>query len=94
MPLIQCHIWETVKNETEMTPELLPSVMEISAADLARMGSIEPVSSRSPRSSHHSPTSPLQMSFPSWLGTPDALHVWTASILEPPKNSALAQLSP
>jgi len=42
MPLIQCHVWEKVKNETEMTPEFLPSIMEISAADLARMGSIEP----------------------------------------------------
>lgn len=59
MPLIQCHVWEKVENETEMTHEFLPSVMEISAADLARMGSIEPVSSRSPRSSHHSSTSPL-----------------------------------
>lgn len=59
MPLIQCHVWEKVKNETEMTPEFLPSVMEISAAGPARMGSVEPISSRSPRSSHHSPTSPL-----------------------------------
>lgn len=59
MPLIQCHVWEKVKNETEMTPEFLPSVMEISAAGLARMGSVEPISSRSPRSSHHSPAFPL-----------------------------------
>lgn len=48
MPLIQCHVGEKVKTETEMTPEFLLSVMEISAADLARMGSIEPLSSRSP----------------------------------------------
>lgn len=59
MSLIQCHVWEKVKNETEMTPEFLPSVMEISAAGLARMGTVEPISSRSPRSSHHSPTFPL-----------------------------------
>lgn len=59
MPLVQCHVWEKVKNKTEMTPEFLHSIMEISAANLARMDSIEPVSSRSPRSSHHSPNSPL-----------------------------------
>lgn len=65
MPLIQCHVWERVRNETEMTPEFLRSIMEISDADLARMGSMEPFSSRSPRSSHCSSNSPLGMSFPS-----------------------------
>lgn len=50
MPLIQCHVWEKVRNETEMTPEFLLSVMEISAADLGRLGSTEPVYSRSLRS--------------------------------------------
>lgn len=59
MPLIQCHVWEKVRNETEMTPEFLLSVMEISAADLGRLGSTEPVYSRSLRSSHHSPISPI-----------------------------------
>lgn len=58
-----------------MTPEFLHPVMEISAADLARMGSILLFPQCHPEAHIADQLPPLEP--PSLLGTPGASQVWT-----------------